>query len=66
MSEDDWPAPAQSTTPMVIGEDLSALSVNDLKARLTALDEEKKRVQAEIEARGSQAELAQKLFKSDT
>lgn len=66
MSEEDWPEPAGSSAPMVIGEDLSAFSVNDLEARLTALDEEKKRIKTALKARDSQAELAQNLFKSDT
>ena len=66
MSDDDWPQTAKSGARMVIGEDLSPFSVNDLEARLSALDDEKSRVEAAIKARGSQAELAQKLFKSDT
>ena len=62
MNEDDWqPKPKAQ---MIIGQDLSALSIEDLQQRLTALDEEKKRVASAINAKKQQADLAANLFKS--
>ena len=63
--DDDMPGPT-SNKDIVVGEDLTALSVNDLKRRLQALTAEMSRVENVIKQKQSQAAAAETLFKSDT
>ncbi len=63
MEEDDWQPKPKSQ--IIIGEDLSTLSVKDLEARLNALEAEKERVMREIKAKHDQADLAASLFKNE-
>ena len=60
MDWDDKPKPAKALT---VGEDLSTISVGELKARITALEAEIQRVQAEIATKKARASAAADLFK---
>jgi len=46
-----------------IGADISALSVDELKARITLMQEEIGRLEAEIAAKSSSRNVAEGLFK---
>ena len=60
----DWdditPKPAKA---LIIGEDLSTISVAELEARIAALDAEKQRVLVEIATKRARASAAADLFK---
>ncbi len=60
----DWddlkPKPAKGIT---IGEDLTALSVAELKARIGALESEIERVRGELKTKETRAIAADQLFK---
>ncbi len=60
MDWDDKPKPAKALT---VGEDLSTISVGELEARITALEAEIQRVQAEIATKKARASAAADLFK---
>ena len=47
-----------------IGSDLSAISVDELKARVALLKSEIERIEKEISAKASSKNAAQSLFKS--
>lgn len=66
MQEDENQAVSGKKQQMIVGEDLSALSVNELTGRLTALKNEITRVEACIKQKQSQAQAAENLFKSET
>lgn len=59
--EDMLPA---KPTGVVLGEDLSRLSVLDLEARLGALEAERQRVEAEIRAKRALKASAEAIFKT--
>ena len=60
----DWddvrPKPQAAIT---VGTDLSTLSVAELEARITALESEIERVEAELGAKRARVSAADKLFK---
>jgi len=58
----DWDEPKPQRT-VTIGEDLSALSVAELEARIAALETEVERVRAEIRTKKARAAAADQLFK---
>lgn len=66
MQEDENQAVSGKKQQMIVGEDLSAFSVNELTGRLTALKNEITRVEACIKQKQSQAQAAENLFKSET
>lgn len=47
-----------------IGQDLAALSVGELRERISQMQQEIKRLEAELEAKGSTKAAAEALFKS--
>ena len=66
MSEDDWaPKPKQGAN-IIVGEDLSPFSKEELEDRIKKLSEEIERVKASINSRDEQSKMAQNLFKSET
>ncbi len=56
--------PNNTTNGIVLGEDLSQLSVKDLKDRIEALKSEITRVEREIEGRQSIRSAAEDMFKT--
>ena len=61
---DDEDARAKKATELVIGADLSTISVDELKERITLLKEEIVRIQAEIAAKQSSKDAAESVFRS--
>ncbi len=60
----DWDEAVQkSKTGVVVGEDLSALGLAELEARIAALRAEIERVEGEISRKQAQQEAAAQLFK---
>ena len=60
----DWDEPlAKKTAGATIGEDLSRLSVGELKARITDLETEIVRVAAELKTKEARAAAAAAIFK---
>ena len=61
----DWDedAPKKQTT-LSLGEDLSTLSVDELRQRIEALREEISRVEQEIKAKEAHGAAANAIFKS--
>lgn len=60
MDPEDKPKPKPG---IVIGEDLSTLSIDELTARITTLEEEIARICAAIESKRSSRDLAASAFK---
>ena len=58
--DDDRPVPRKGHE---IGEDLSALSVDELKFRISLLSDEIARIQKAIDAKSSSRSTAESLFK---
>ncbi|MEZ5776351.1 MAG: DUF1192 domain-containing protein [Hyphomicrobiaceae bacterium] len=56
--------PRKKPAGVTLGEDLSRLSIPDLEARLALLDDERRRVEAEIDARKATRAAADAVFKS--
>ncbi|MGI9483644.1 MAG: DUF1192 domain-containing protein [Hyphomicrobiales bacterium] len=61
---DDEDARAKKAAELVVGADLSAISVDELKERITLLEEEIARIQAEIAAKQSSKDAAESVFRS--
>jgi uncharacterized small protein (DUF1192 family) len=59
----DWDEAAKPKRQAVVGEDLSRLSVDDMKARIGDFRNEIARLEAEIGKRHKQASAADALFK---
>lgn len=60
----DWDEPrSQPASP--IKEDLSALSIGELEARVVALEAEIVRIKATLEAKRAHEKAASALFKTD-
>ncbi|MBB6011035.1 uncharacterized small protein (DUF1192 family) [Aquamicrobium lusatiense] len=55
--------PARKNTPHEIGQDLSRLSIDDLRARIDMLRGEITRVETELHSRGSTRSAAEALFR---
>jgi len=51
-------------TEIAVGDDLSNLSIKELQDRITALQDETKRIEAEIKAKQSSQTTAHDVFKS--
>jgi len=66
MTQDDWDCEKSSKSEIIVGEELSIFSQQELEERLTKINQEIVRVKAAIEANRSQADVAHGLFKSDT
>lgn len=60
MWDDDKPKPKPKPAA---GDDLKALSIAELEARVTAFEEEIARTRAEVECKTAHAKAAQSLFK---
>jgi uncharacterized small protein (DUF1192 family) len=60
LTDDDRPRPKRRYE---IGEDISALGVGELEARITELKGEIARLEAELAARGQTRSAAESLFK---
>jgi uncharacterized small protein (DUF1192 family) len=65
MDEDDLMPAKKPTGEIVVGEDLSRFSVEELTIRLGGLDEEKIRTEEMIKQKKAQSNLAENLFKTD-
>jgi uncharacterized small protein (DUF1192 family) len=63
MAEDDAFAARPMTLPVVVGEDLSRLSVDELSARIDLLQGEIERTESERAARGGVLAAADALFR---
>ncbi len=61
---DDEDARAKKATELVIGADLSTISVDELEERITLLEEEIVRIRAEIAAKQSSRDAAESVFRS--
>ena len=59
----DWDEAGQAARGIVLGEELSKLSVAELSARITALEAEIARVAAELARKKAHEEAAAALFK---
>ncbi|MEZ5853513.1 MAG: DUF1192 domain-containing protein [Hyphomicrobiaceae bacterium] len=60
----DWDEPLKSPKrTIVVGEDLSALSVAELQARIATLNEEIERIGREITSKKAHTNAADALFK---
>ncbi|MET3794627.1 DUF1192 domain-containing protein [Aquamicrobium terrae] len=55
--------PARKSGPHEIGQDLSKLSVDELRARIDTLRGEIARIEAELQAKGSTRSAAEALFR---
>lgn len=55
--------PAKKSGPHEIGQDLSKLSVDELRARIDTLRGEIARIEAELQAKGSTRSAAEALFR---
>lgn len=66
MSEDDWMPPKKSNSQIVVGEELTGLSLEDLEDRLIKLQAEIDRVELIKQEKKQQAGLAENLFKPET
>ncbi|MES2906511.1 MAG: DUF1192 domain-containing protein [Pseudomonadota bacterium] len=62
ISNDDLPRP--KAKPHEIGQDITPLSVAELKERIVLLKEEIERLEAAAETKGSVRQMAEGLFKS--
>jgi len=65
MDEDDALPKKKPAGEIVVGEDLSQFSVEELTIRLRGLDEEKIRTEEMIRQKKAQSNLAENLFKTD-
>ena len=63
MSEMDDERSAKKTAEIVIGEDLSLLSVEELEERISACETEIERIRSELDAKKSSLAAAQAIFK---
>lgn len=63
MSELDEDRPAKKTGDIVIGEELSLLSVEELEERIVACENEIERIRSELTAKKSSLAAAHAIFK---
>lgn len=61
---DEEDAQAKKAQEIVIGADLSSISVDELKERITLLEEEIVRIRTEITAKQSSRDAAESVFRS--
>lgn len=65
MDEEEFQPRKRQTAEITVGEDLTQFSIEELTIRLTALDEEKIRVEDMIKEKKAQTSQAENLFKTD-
>ena len=63
MFDDENEPKSTKSDQIIVGEDLSALSINELTMRVNALHSEIARVESAIEEKKGQASEAEDLFK---
>jgi len=63
MDSDDLEPRRKKLPDIVLGEDISALSANELEARIVRLEEEIARLREAIRARGATRSAAETFFK---
>ena len=66
MEDEEWQPRSKSDQQIIIGEDMSHLSLEDLSDRLAAVREEISRIEKAINSKKQQASLADGLFRSET
>lgn len=64
MSDEDLEPLRKSDATITVGEDLSPFSIAELTIRVQALEQEIERVKSHQQEKGTQASLAENLFKS--
>lgn len=65
MDEEEFEPRRKPQGEIIVGEDLSRFSIEELTIRLSALDEEKLRVEEAIKVKKTQTSQAESLFKTD-
>ena len=65
MDEEEFQPRRKPQGEIIVGEDLSQFSIEELTIRLSALDEEKLRVEEAIKVKKAQTSQAENLFKTD-
>ena len=65
MDEEEFQPRKKQIGEITVGEDLTQFSIEELTIRVTALDEEKNRVEAMIREKKAQTSQAENLFKTD-
>lgn len=65
MDEEEFEPRRKPQGEIIVGEDLSQFSIEELTIRLSALDEEKLRVEEAIKVKKNQTSQAENLFKTD-
>lgn len=65
MDEEEFEPRRKPQGEIIVGEDLSQFSIEELTIRLSALDEEKLRVEEAIKVKKAQTSQAENLFKTD-
>ncbi len=65
MDEEEFEPRRKTQHEIIVGEDLSQFSIEELTIRLSALDEEKARVEETIKVKKAQTNQAENLFKTD-
>ncbi|MBO6549513.1 MAG: DUF1192 domain-containing protein [Rhizobiales bacterium] len=65
MDEEEFQPRRKPQGEIIVGEDLSQFSIEELTIRLSALDEEKLRVEEAIKVKKTQTSQAESLFKTD-
>ena len=64
MDEEEFEPRRKPQGEIIVGEDLSQFSIEELTIRLSALDEEKLRVEEAIKVKKAQTSQAESLFKT--
>jgi|GEM_PF-3283317 len=64
MDEEEFQPMKRQVGSITVGEDLTQFSIEELTLRVSALDEEKKRVEAMIKEKQVQTSQAENLFKT--
>lgn len=64
MDEEEFEPRRKPQGEIIVGEDLSRFSIEELTIRLSALDEEKLRVEEAIKVKKAQTSQAENLFKT--
>lgn len=65
MDEEEFEPRRKPQGEIIVGEDLSQFSIEELTIRLSALDEEKARVEETSKVKKAQTSQAESLFKTD-
>ncbi len=65
MDEEEFQPRKKQTGEITVGEDLTQFSIEELTLRVSALHEEKNRVEAMIKEKKAQTSEAENLFKTD-